>query len=50
MKKMVIREELFYKTDNYIQSFQQFETIRSFAKNIFNSKITLNNADEDHSN
>ena len=47
---MVNRKDLIYKTENNINSFQQFETIKYFAKNIFNGKITLNNADKGESN
>ena len=32
-KKMINRENLFYRVNNYIYNFQQFETIRSFTKN-----------------
>ena len=34
----------------YIYSFKQFEVIRSLAENIFDGKLTLNNADEDQRN
>ena len=41
------REDLIYKTNNYIYNFQKFELIRSFAKNICKGKITLDNADNE---
>ena len=31
----------------YVYNFQQFETVRYFAKNIFAGKFTLNDADKD---
>ena len=34
-EKIVNRENLIYKTSNFTYNFQQFETIRSFAKKIF---------------
>ena len=46
----VNREDLIFEEDSYINNFQQSEIIRSFAKNVFNGKITLNNADENQSN
>ena len=47
MEEKVNRGNLVYKTDNYTYTFQQFEIISSFDKNIFNSKSTFNDADED---
>ena len=44
------RKDITYETFGYINNFQQFETIRSFAKNIFNHIITLKGADENQSN
>ena len=44
---MVNREDSIFKTDKNIYNFQQFETIRSFVKVIFNDKITLNHTDKD---
>ena len=49
MKKILKREDLLYQRDKYVYNFQQFETIRSFAKTIFAGKITLDNADKDQS-
>ena len=40
------RKNLFYDGINHIYNFQQFHTIRSFAKNSFNHKITLFDANE----
>ena len=47
---MVNREDLVFDTNKYIHNFQQFEMIRSFAKNIFGGKFTLKNADADQNN
>ena len=49
-EKMVNKEASIFETSKYAYNFQQFETIRSFAKNILGGKITLNNDDEDQSN
>ena len=37
---MVERGKLFYKGKNVTCNFRQFDTIRSFARNIFTGKIT----------
>ena len=47
---MVNKEASIFETSKYVYNLQQFETIRSFAKNILGDKITLNNDDEDQSN
>lgn len=39
-----------YETKKYVCSFQQFKTIRSFAKNIFAGKTNLNDTNKDQSN
>ena len=44
---MVNREDLVFDTNKYIHNFQQFEMLRSFAKNIFGGKVALKNADAD---
>ena len=46
---MVKTEDLVYETDIYKYNFQRFETIWSFAKNIYVSKITLDDADKTQS-
>ena len=46
IENIVKRGDLIYETNKYVYSFQQFETIRSFAKKNFSDKITLNNADK----
>ena len=47
---MVNKKKKIFWNKKHIYNFQRFETIKSFAKNVFNVKITLNNADEDQSN
>ena len=47
---MANRRASMFEGSKYVHNFQQFETIRSFAKNILGGKITLNNTDEDQSN
>ena len=50
LKKIINRKKVTFETDNKCINFQQFETIRSFTKSIFNGRITLNHADEDRGN
>ena len=47
---MVNRENLINETKNYTSSFNKFKTKRYFAKNIYNGKSILNDANEDQSN
>ena len=49
IEKMINRQNLIFETNKHIFNFQKFQTITSFAKNIFGCKFTLNNT-EDHSN
>ena len=44
------QEILYMKQKKYVCSFQQFKTIRSFAKNIFAGKTNLNDTNKDQSN
>ena len=37
-EQKVIRVDLVYKTNKYVYNFQQYETIQSFARNIFVDK------------
>ena len=41
------RENLFYKGKKDTCNFRKFDKIRSFSKNIFCNKITLDDADKD---
>ena len=49
MEKIVKGEHVVYETNKYVDNFQQYETIRSFSKNIFAHIINLDNADKDQS-
>ena len=49
LKKNVDREKLFYEAGEYIYDFRKFNTIRTFGEDIYNGKITLEEADEDQS-
>ena len=49
IEKAVDREKLVYRASEYTYSFQNFRTIRSFGRNIYNGDITLKEADEDQS-
>ena len=40
---MIKRVNLVYEIDKYLFNFQQYEIIKSFAKNLFAGKITLDN-------
>ena len=45
IEKMVDREKLVYKTNEYTYDFRNFQTITSFGREIYNGKITLKEAD-----
>ena len=47
IEKNVDREKLVYETGKY--DFRKFNTIRTFGEDIYNGKITLEEADEDQS-
>ena len=47
IEKMANRKKLFHAGKSDIYNFQQFYTIKSLARNIFNNKISLDKADED---
>ena len=49
MKKIeqrVDREKLVYKTNEYTYSFENFQTIKTFGKDIYDGTITLKEADD----
>ena len=50
IEKTVGREKLAYKARGYTYSFQNFQTIRTFGRDIYNGEITLKEADEDQAN
>ena len=43
------REKLVYEADKYKHDFRKFNTIRTFGEDIYSTKITLEEADEDES-
>ena len=43
------RKDLVYKANKYKYDFQQYETIRSFRDSIYNGKISIDEAEIDHS-
>ena len=47
IKKNLNREKLVYKTYTRTYDFQNFQTIRTFARNIYNGEISLEEANED---
>ena len=47
IEKTVDSEKLVYKTSQYEYSFQNFLTIRSFGRDIYDGEITLKEANED---
>ena len=50
IEKTVDRENLVYRTGEYTHSFKNFQTIRTFDKDIYNGKINLKEAGDDQSN
>ena len=49
MEESIDGEKLVYKTDKHTFDFRKFNTIRTFGKDIYNGKITLEEADESQS-
>ena len=50
IEKTVDREKLIYKASEYTYSFQNFQTIKTFGRDIYNGKTTSKEADEDQTN
>ena len=46
IEKNVDREKLIYETDEYKYSFKNFQTIKTFGRDIYEGKITIKEADE----
>ena len=40
------REKLIYETNEYIDSFKNFQTIKEFGRDIYEGKITLEKGDQ----
>ena len=49
IEKTVDREKLVYRASEYTYSFQNFRTIKTFGRDIYNDQITLKEADEEQS-
>ena len=49
IEETIDREKLVYNTDKHTYDFRKFNTIRTFGKDIYNGKITLEEADENQS-
>ena len=45
IEKNVDREKLIYETDEYKYSFKNFQTIKTFGRDIYEGKITIKEAD-----
>ena len=46
IEKNVDREKLIYETNEYTYSFKNFQTIKTFGRDIYEGKITIKEADE----
>ena len=46
IEKNVDREKLIYETNEYTYSFKNFQTIKTFGRDIYEGKITIKQADE----
>ena len=49
IEKNLDREKLIYEAGKYIFDFRKFNTIRTFGEDIYDGKITLEEADKDQS-
>ena len=49
IEKIIDREKLIYKTNKYTYDFRKFNTIRTFGEDIYDGKITLEEADKNQS-
>ena len=49
LKKNVDREKLIYKANKHTYDFRKYNTIRTFGEDIYEGKITLEEADESQS-
>ena len=46
IEKSVDREKLIYETNEYTYSFKNFQTIKTFGRDIYEGKITIEEANE----
>ena len=49
IEKTIDREKLVYNASEYTYDFRKFRTIRTFGRDIYDGKISLEEADEDQS-
>ena len=47
---MVDRENLYYRTNEYSYNFQNFRTLNTFGRDIYNGTVTLKEDDKGQSN
>ena len=47
IEKVVNKENLVYRTNEYTYNFKNFQTINTFGRDIYNGIITLKEADKD---
>ena len=50
IEKTVDKEYLIYRASEYTYSFKNFQTIKTFGRDIYNGKITLKEADNNQAN
>ena len=50
IEKNVDREKLIYETNEYTYSFKNFQTIKTFGRDIYEGKITIEEANEYQTN
>ena len=46
IEKNVDREKLIYETNEYTYSFKNFQTIKTFGRDIYEGKITIKEAEK----
>ena len=46
IEKNLDKEKLIYETDEYTYSFKNFQTIKTFGRDIYEGRITIKEADE----
>ena len=45
IEKNLDKEKLIYETDEYTYSFKNFQTIKTFGRDIYEGRITIKEAD-----
>ena len=50
IEKNVNREKLVYETNGYTHSFKNFQTIKTFGRDIYEGKFTIKEANEYQTN